>query len=121
MCCSMKKSGGRGPAVQRGQQGDTPRAPDIGRQGCEDVEKGGRCRDSEEGNRAVVRWMGRGEGTGATFSFLQPLVRGWLLVESAWRLLLCFLKIILMIHALNYIPMPRGPGWGARLFEKSNK
>lgn len=39
--------------------------------------------------------------------------------ENAWGTQICFLKIILMIHVLNYIPMPtRHEGTP---FEKSNK
>ena len=65
-----------------------------------------------------VRWRGGLEGNGNTrwgkgiTFFLRPLSsEGGILVASTWwKTLICFLKIIQMIHVLNYIPMPRGRG-----------
>lgn len=66
--------------------------------------------------------MGRvkGRARGPPSSYRLPRLECEILVESAERLLLCFLKIILMIHVLNFIPVPRGHG-GGTTFEKSNK
>lgn len=45
-------------------------------------------------------------GTGPPSSDDLPRLGCAILVESAGRILLCFSKIVLMIHVLNFIPVP---------------
>lgn len=107
-----------GPAVYRGQ-GDT-RGPPPPTNGTQPVH----LRNPVHLHEAVGKPGGNGEiarctkGKGATSSRC-PLDRARILMESARRTQICFLKIILMIHVFNYIPVPRGHG-GASL-NKSNK
>lgn len=105
----VSKSRVRG--LRSGEDGGGPHGapPTAGTQGGDD-RVGVRWRESvAEDNRASVRRV-TGRARGPLSSYGLPRLECEILVEGAGKTLLCFLKIILMRHVLNFIPVPRGHG-----------
>lgn len=108
MCFSVWKSRVRGLQLGEDEGRPTQGTPTTGTQGGDRV--GVRWRESvaRDNGASVGRVMGRARGPPSSYDL--PRLRCEILVESAGRILLCFLKIVLMIHVLNFIPVPRGHG-----------